>query len=133
LPPDGSAADPGTPDVMADEAFEKALEGAREVEVTVTGRSSGREISRPLWFVRDGDRLYLVPITGSDSDWYKNVVKTPTVQLSAEGAQITAQARPVTDAAKVADILDRFGAKYGAGDVASYYSKHDAAVEVPLG
>src|SRR6266536_2404161 len=79
---------------MADEEFKKALEASREIELTVTGRTSGREISNPVWFVRDGEKLYLVPVRGSDSDWYKNVLKTPTIRLATEGAELDVTARP---------------------------------------
>jgi deazaflavin-dependent oxidoreductase (nitroreductase family) len=117
---------------MANDEFTKALESGREIQLTVTGRKSGREISIPVWFVREGDKLYLVPVRGSDSDWYKNVLHEPTIRLTAGGAQRTARATPVTDAARVGQILDRFRARYGAQDVAAYYPKQDAAVEVPL-
>jgi deazaflavin-dependent oxidoreductase (nitroreductase family) len=117
---------------MANEEFSKALESTREIELTVTGRKSGREISIPVWFVRDGDKLYLVPVNGSGSDWYKNVLKTPTVRLAAGQAQLTATAAPVTDPARVGEILDKFRAKYSARDVQAYYPKQDVAVEIPL-
>jgi deazaflavin-dependent oxidoreductase (nitroreductase family) len=117
---------------MADEEFKKALEASREVELTVTGRTSGLEISNPVWFVRDGEKLYLVPVRGSDSDWYKNLLKTPTIRLAAEGAQLNATATPTSDAAKIEQILDKFRAKYGARDVEAYYPKQDVAVEVGL-
>jgi hypothetical protein len=32
----------------------------------------------------------------------------------------------------VGEILDKFRAKYGAGDVAAYYPKQDVAAKVPL-
>ena len=117
---------------MADEAFMKALEAGREIELTVTGRASGGEISNPVWFVRDGEKLYLVPVRGSESDWYKNVLKTPTIHLAAEEAQLNATVTPTSDAAKVQRVLDKFRAKYGARDVEAYYPKQDVAVEVPL-
>jgi deazaflavin-dependent oxidoreductase (nitroreductase family) len=116
----------------ADQDFIKALESTREVEITVTGRRSGRAISLPVWFAREGGTLYLVPVTGTDSDWYKNALKAPAIRLAAGGAQLAARATPVTDPARVGEILDRFRATYGAGDVARYYPKQDAAVEVPL-
>ena len=117
---------------MANEEFTRALDANSEVVLTVIGRTSGREISIPVWFVREGDTLYLVPVTGSDSDWYKNVLKTPTIRLAAGGAELNARAIPITDAAKVQEILDKFRAKYGAEDVEAYYPKQDVAVEVPL-
>ena len=118
---------------MADEQFMKTLESSGEIELTVTGRRSGRQISMPVWFVREDGELYLVPIKGSDSDWYKNVLKVRTIRLTAGGAQHTARATPITDPAKVAEIVDKFRAKYGAQDVAAYYSMQDVAAEVPLG
>ncbi|MCU1467857.1 MAG: hypothetical protein JWM72_3785 [Actinomycetia bacterium] len=117
---------------MADEELIEALDSNREVELTVTGRTSGREITIPVWFVREGDTLYLLPVYGPDSDWYKNVLKTPTIRLSVGGTQISAHVNPITDPTEVAQIVDKFRAKYGADDVAAYYPKHDVAVEVLL-
>ena len=117
---------------MANEEFIKALKSSREIELTVTGRRSGREISFPVWFVLEGETLSLVPVSGSDSDWYQNVLKTPTVRLSAGGAQLNAGAIPVTDPAEVGAILGKFRTRYGARDVAAYYPKQDAALAVPL-
>jgi deazaflavin-dependent oxidoreductase (nitroreductase family) len=117
---------------MAGDDFMKAVEDSREIELTVTGRTSGREISNPVWFVQDGETLYLVPVSGSDSDWYKNVLKTPTIRLAAKAAQLEATATPTSDTVKVEQVLDKFRAKYGARDVEAYYPKQDVAVEVPL-
>jgi deazaflavin-dependent oxidoreductase (nitroreductase family) len=117
---------------MRGEDFKQALEDSREIELTVTGRTSGREISNPVWFVQDGETLYLVPVKGSDSDWYKNILKTPTIRLAAEAAQLEATAAPTSDTAKVEQVLDKFRAKYGARDIEAFYPKQDVAVEVPL-
>jgi deazaflavin-dependent oxidoreductase (nitroreductase family) len=117
---------------MAGEDLKQALQESREIELTVTGRTSGRKISNPVWFVQDGEKLYLVPVRGSDSDWYKNILKTTRIRLAAEAAQLEATAIPTSDIAKVEQILDRFRAKYGAQDVEAYYPRHEVAVEVPL-
>ncbi len=117
---------------MAAEAFTRALEGTREVQLTVTGRRTGREISNPVWFAREGDTLYLVPVRGTETDWYRNVLKTPTIRLAAGGAELTARATPIPDRDRVEHVLELFRARYGARDVAAYYPKQDAAVEVPL-
>ncbi len=47
--------------------------------MTCNCRTSGREISHPIWFVRGGKKLYLLPVSGSDSHWYKNLRRTPTL------------------------------------------------------
>jgi len=117
---------------MALGEFTKALKDADEIEITVIVRSSGRKISLPVWFVQEGKTLYLLPVKGSDSEWYKNVLKTRTIELAAKGASWKAKATPITDAARVRRIADRFRAKYGAGEVKKYYSKFDVAVKIPL-
>ena len=112
--------------------FKKALKSIDEIQLTVIGRNSGRKTSRPVWFVLEGDTLYLLPVMGSDTEWYKNVLENATIGLTAKTITVTAMARPITDPAKVRDVVEKFRDKYGAGEVSKYYSKFDVAVEVPL-
>jgi hypothetical protein len=44
---------------MAQTDFHTALQGANAIEITVTGRTSGRSLSYPVWFALDGGKLYL--------------------------------------------------------------------------
>ncbi len=117
---------------MALQEFLKALKDAEEIELTVTGRSSGRPISRPVWFVQEGGTLYLLPVTGSDSQWYQNVLKTPAITVAVDGVKWNGTATPITDPARIRDVVEKFRAKYGADEVAKYYSKFDVAVAVSL-
>ena len=100
----------------------------REITITVTGRKSGRAFSNPVWFALDGDKLYLLPVKGSDTQWYKNVLKKPTLRIDARGAESDLKAIPITEAKQVASVVEKFRDKYGAGDVKKYYSKFDVAV-----
>jgi hypothetical protein len=109
-----------------------ALQDANQVDLTVTGRRSGRDSTRPVWFVQEGDRILLMPVGGSGANWYRNIVKTPSIRLSAQGAELRTDGRPIEDAAAVADALEKFGAKYGADRVDQYYPDQDAVVEVSL-
>ena len=117
---------------MGGTEFRTALQRTNQIEITVTGRTSGRSLSYPVWFVLDGDTLYLLPVTGSDSNWYKNVRKTPTIRLAANGQTVTTRAALITDAAQVGAVVEQFRAKYGTEQVQTYYSKRDVAVAVPL-
>jgi len=110
----------------------RGLASSRELEITVTGRRSGRSISTLVWFVHEGGSLYLLPVKGSDSDWYKNVTAKPEVQISAKGRKVTVKANPVLDAGKVKGVVEKFMSKYGAGEIRRHYSKLDAAIEVPI-
>ncbi len=116
---------------MARTDFRTALQGANEIEITVTGRTSGRSLTYPVWFALEGDKLYLLPVKGSDTDWYKNLRKTPTIRLAARGKTFTTSARLLTDEAQIGKALEKFRDKYGR-NVKSYYPKLDVAVEVPL-
>jgi deazaflavin-dependent oxidoreductase (nitroreductase family) len=113
--------------------FKDALQDKSEVELTVTGRKSGNESTRPIWFVQDGDRLLLMPVGGRTANWYRNVVQTRDIRLGSDGAELRVTAKPVEDASAVAYAFEKFGAKYGADRVKEYYPDQDAAVEVPLG
>lgn len=117
---------------MATADFKNALTSIRELEITVTGRQSGQQISLPVWFVYEGDTLYLLPVKGSDSHWYNNILRTPAMTISARRTKITVNAQPITDPDKVRGVVEKFRAKYGAADVQRYYSKFDVGVEVRL-
>jgi deazaflavin-dependent oxidoreductase (nitroreductase family) len=108
------------------------LSKSREIDITVTGRKSGRDISNPVWFVLDEDKLYLVPVQGSDTQWYKNVLKNPSIRINADGAKGELQGVPITEADRVSSIVEKFREKYGAKDVKKYYSKLDVAVLAPM-
>ena len=104
------------------------LSRSREINITVTGRKSGRTISIPVWFVLEDDTLYLLPVQGSDTQWYKNVLRNPSIRIKAGGAEAEVRAVPVNDATQVKSVVDKFRDKYGAQDVKKYYSKFDVAV-----
>jgi deazaflavin-dependent oxidoreductase (nitroreductase family) len=108
------------------------LSRSREIKISVVGRKSGRTISIPVWFALEGNNLYLLPVQGSDTQWYKNVLKNPSIRISARGEEAGFRAAPVTDAKAVKTVVEKFREKYGAKDVKKYYSKFDVAVVVEL-
>ena len=77
--------------------------------------------------------MYLLPVQGSETNWYKNMLKDPTIKIAINGKmQITKTAKPITDSNKVKDIVDKFRSKYGSSEVKKYYTKLDVGVEVAL-
>jgi len=113
---------------MRNKALRDRLSRYREINITVTGRKSGRTISIPIWFVWEDDTLYLLPVKGSDTQWYKNVLKNPSIRIDARGAEVKLKTLSITDAAQVKSVVEKFRGKYGATDVKKYYSKFDVAV-----
>ena len=108
-------------------SFKDRLSRYREIHLTVTGRKSGRAISNPVWFVFEEGKLYLLPVTGSDTQWYKNVLKNPKITVLARGLEAELRAQPLTDEKQVSSVIEKFRGKYAA-DVKKYYSKFDVAV-----
>ena len=115
------------------DSLKDRLSRFRQINISVTGRKSGRTISNPVWFVWDGDQLYLLPVKGSDTQWYKNVLKKPVIRIDARGEEAEVKAASVTEATQVAAVVEKFRAKYGAGDVKKYYAKFDVAVVGQIG
>jgi hypothetical protein len=117
---------------MAMANIKQALASTEELEITVTGRNSGRKISFPVWFVLESETLYLLPVKGSASNWYKNILRNPTMTVSARGMEITVNVKPITDPPTVREVVEKFREKYGTANIQRYYSKFDVAVEARL-
>ena len=118
--------------VMVNVEFQKGLSSTDELQITVIGRWTGKKFSTPVWFVSERDKLYLLPVKGSASNWYKNILKEPTMELKASGKKATARAKPITDKKDVIEIVEKFRLKHGPGQVKKYYSKFDTAVELSI-
>ena len=111
---------------------QKALDSSVELQITVTGRKSGREFSTPVWFVREGRIIFLMPVRGSKNQWYKNVLKSKRMKISSGKVSLELPAKLINDSKRVVSIADKFRKKHGVADVKRYYSRFDAAVELNL-
>jgi deazaflavin-dependent oxidoreductase (nitroreductase family) len=115
------------------ESLKERLAHYRQIKLSVIGRKSGRTISIPVWFVVEGEKLYLLPVQGSGTQWYENVLKNPSIRIDARGVGAEFRATPVTGAKAVKSVIEKFREKYGAEDVKKYYSRFDVAVTVEVG
>jgi len=114
------------------ETLKDRLGRYRQITISVVGRKSGRRISMPVWFVLEGEKLYLLPVQGSKTQWYQNVLKNSTIGIDARGVEAEFRASPVKGAEAVKVVVEKFREKYGAGDVKKYYAGFDVAVVVKL-
>jgi hypothetical protein len=114
------------------DSLKERLTRYRQIKISVIGRKSGRTISIPVWFVLEGEKLYLLPVQGSDTQWYKNVLQNPSIRIDARGVEAGFRSAPVIDANGVKSVIEKFRDKYGVKDVTKYYSKFDVAVVVAL-
>lgn len=117
---------------MPQDEFRKALDTADVLEITFTGRKTGKKFTAPVWFVKESNKLYLLPVMGTSSKWFKSVLANPTMELRLSGKKATAAARPINDKRRVDETVERFRTKYGADDVKRYYPKQNAAVELSI-
>ena len=100
---------------MKNSELKERLSRYRQIKLSVTGRKTGKTISNPVWFVLESEKLYLLPVRGSDTQWYKNVLKNPQVRIDARGEEAEFRAQPITDSKMVKSVIEKFREKYGAG------------------
>jgi len=115
------------------DSLKDRLDRYRQIKISVIGRKSGKTISIPVWFVLESDKLYLLPVQGSDTQWYKNVFHNPSIRIDARGVEAEFRVVPITEPKAVKSVIEKFREKCGAGDVKKYYSKFDVAVVGEMG
>jgi len=67
--------------------------------LTTRGRKTGREVSTPLLYIEDNERLYIVAsFGGNDSHpgWYRNLVANPEVRVERNNASRRYRARSLS-------------------------------------
>jgi len=96
---------------MSKADLHKRLNSASEITLSVKGRKSRRDIPRPVWFVHEGNTLYLMPNHGSDTNWYKNFLVNQMLKISVSGEEISAKGKSITDSSEVTDVMNKFGSK----------------------
>lgn len=76
---------------------ERPLADLDHCYLTTTGRRTGRPHRIEIWFALQGDVAYLLSGGGDRSDWVRNVMASPTVDLEIGGERRTTTARLVSD------------------------------------
>lgn len=114
---------------MSESGLRSASEKSMEIELTVTGRKSQRKISIPVWFVYEDNSLYLLPLQGSNTNWYKNILHNSDVEIPVDGQQYDGKSKAIIDSNKVKEVVNKFISKYGESEVNKYYTKFDVCVE----
>src|SRR5260370_3967424 len=78
--------------------LKERLSRYRQIKINVIGRKSGQTISIPVWFVLAGNKLYLLPVQGSDTHRYKKVLQNPSTRIDAPAAAAGSPPTPTTTA-----------------------------------
>ncbi len=89
----------------------KRLAGKSTLILTHYGRKSGKPYEVKIWFVVDGDRVF-IGSANVEHQWVKNVQKNPRIKLSVGGEKFEAEARFLVDPAERNRALAAAGRKY---------------------
>jgi deazaflavin-dependent oxidoreductase (nitroreductase family) len=77
----------------------RQVAGKQTTRLTHYGRKTGKPHEVTIWFVLDGDRLY-IGTANINRQWVRNVQKTPQVKLSIADENVEGTARFLTDRAE---------------------------------
>ncbi len=101
--------------MVTDEQIKLALARDRVVDITTTGRKSGKPRRIEIWFHNLEGRLYLTGLPGRRS-WYANLQEHPQfifhLKQSAQ-ADLAARATPVLDRVRRQEVLSVILRKLG--------------------
>ena len=105
------------------------------LELTTTGRTSGKIHTKPIWFVYDQGHLYLQSGKEGKTDWYQNLKKNPQMTLKIGAVTASGKAKFINDAKEAERIHELFSKKYLTARIAGAVGSsigHGKAVEVEL-
>jgi deazaflavin-dependent oxidoreductase (nitroreductase family) len=117
---------------MGEQSLPEILKKRRQISITVIGRRTGREITLPVWFVVDDKSVWLLPVYGSKTQWFRNLGTNRAIAIRVGKDRYDLQARLLKDAATVRGVIERFRGKYTAEEIKRWYTGLDAAVQVPF-
>lgn len=117
-----------------DERILEALRRERTIDITTTGRQSGRPRRIEIWFHNLDGRLY---ITGSPGrrGWYANLRANPAFTFHLKGevtADLPALARPIVAEPERREVLARITANLGRPQELERWLEASPLVEVTL-
>lgn len=100
-----------TSDPPAQRDLERVAD-ASILEITTVGRRSGEARTTPIWFVYEDGRLYIQSGNEGNTNWYRNLKKTPRTTVTI--GTLTFEAAPtfISGPAMTARIHALFRSKY---------------------
>ena len=96
------------------------IKDGSNIEITTTGRKSGKPHTRPIWYVVDDGKILVQSGKEGKTDWYQNVKKTPAVTLKADRYTFRARGRLLFDPKDVERVRALFLDKYTSARLLSW-------------
>jgi hypothetical protein len=105
----------------------------RDATLIVIGRKSRREVRIPLWFAEKEGAIYLLPMQGSKTGWYLNLLSNSYIRLEIDEHIFKGKAKVITDRNQVHSAVGLFKDKYGDRVYKNFYKDGvDRAVVVSV-
>ena len=112
----------------------RALETERTIDITTTGRATGRPQRIEMWFHNLDGQLYLTGTPGT-RDWHANLLAHPEFTFHLKGsvrADLRARATPILDPARRRVILSRLLERLGHATELDAWVRESPLVEVEI-
>jgi len=89
----------------------RRVAGKQTTRLTHYGRKTGKPHEVTIWFVLDGDKLY-IGTANLNRQWVRNVQKTPKIKLSMGDESFSGTVRFLTDRAEHERVMTAIRRKY---------------------
>jgi len=89
----------------------RRVAGKQTTRLTHYGRKTGKPHEVTIWFVLDGDKLY-IGTANVNRQWVRNVQKTPKIKLSMGDESFSGTVRFLTDRAEHKRVMTAIRRKY---------------------
>lgn len=117
-----------------DARIRQALETDRTIDITTTGRTTGRPHRIEMWFHNLDGQLYLTGTPGTRG-WHANLLAHPAFTFHLKGtvrADLRARATPILDLARRRTILSRLLDRLGHAAELDAWVRESPLVEVEI-
>jgi deazaflavin-dependent oxidoreductase (nitroreductase family) len=98
-----------------------SVAGERTLKITTIGRKSGQPRTATIWFVVEGDHLFVQAGENARKGWLANVRSNPEVDLDIGGTKLNGRAGVVTDDQEAERILGLVRRKYWLARIAGWF------------
>ncbi len=96
-----------------------SLKDHSTLQLTTLGRKTGKRHTVTVWFLVDGDTVYLVTLR-LKRDWPRNVMKNGSVELDIGGKVFKGHAKRIVEAKRLAHVKALLNQKHWAAWLGSW-------------
>ncbi len=102
------------------------------IHLTTIGRVTGRQHTIEIWFAAAGETIYLLSGGRDRSDWVRNLIADPRVEVAADGRTRPGWGRVIADADEEATARRLVHAKYQPRSRGDLRSWRDTALPIAV-